>query len=219
MKDRGLIFQAESVKAILAGTKTMTRRLVKWPKGVDPTTDVIELHRMQDGYPDGVRPVFITHDEPFSVKVMQVGQRVYAKEVWAVPGAVARSDDPVREGMRVVYRADTDESYSWRSPLFMPKWAARLWLEITAVKVERLQAITDQECIAEGVRPAFVSEPVQITRIGCRDVSRDGIWSHTGRHYTAIERLAEAWDGINGKTASWASNPFVVAYTFKRVEK
>lgn len=119
MTARGIIFSAESVRAILDGRKSQTRRLSKGQHFACP------------------------HGEP--------GDRLWVREEWAI-GDPLRFVDHCRDG--VAYRAvDGNQPHSterWRSPLFMPRWASRITLEITRVRVERLQAIGEDDARAEG---------------------------------------------------------------------
>jgi hypothetical protein len=103
---------------------------------------------------------------------------------YKVDGVEIKKVAPYDLHERTQYKAGRNQ---WNSPFFMPKWAARLWLEVTDVKVERLQEISVPDAKAEGV------------------------WS--------VSALADLWDSINGKKYPWKSNPWVWAYTFKKVER
>lgn len=175
MKERGIIFTGESVRAILAGRKIQTRRVIKddWWRCLDP-----------DDEEDRAKAVA-------QCQYGALGDRLWVKEVWAVPGTARRSDDPVHAGMNVVYRA---KAYSWRSPIHMPRWASRITLEVTEVRVQRLQDISEEDAQAEG----FPIPGQLMTRLSV------GYFRH-------------AWDAINGKRAPWASNPWVFAVTFRRL--
>ena len=83
----------------------------------------------------------------------------------------------------------------WRSPLFLPRWASRLTLRVTSVRVERLQAITEEDAIAEGVAvdPAALASGA-----------------------THRQAFADLWDSLNGKRAPWASDPWVWRIEFRR---
>jgi hypothetical protein len=89
----------------------------------------------------------------------------------------------------------------WRSPLFMPRWASRITLEITDVRVERLQDIGEEDACAEGVA-------------GDGPVGNMRVWSKMGRYRY---QFADLWDAINGKRATWASNPWVFVVAFRKV--
>ena len=80
----------------------------------------------------------------------------------------------------------------WRPSIHMPRWASRITLRATEVRVQRLCDITADDALAEGVRP--------------------------GEGVTPVGAFICLWDSINGKRAPWVSNPWVWAYTFERVE-
>jgi hypothetical protein len=89
----------------------------------------------------------------------------------------------------------------------MPRWASRLTLEITEVRVQRLQEISEDDAAAEGM----VLKPID-TYPGVKAWHAPDGWSHK----TARGAFDHGWDGINGKRAPWASNPWVWAITFRR---
>jgi hypothetical protein len=99
-----------------------------------------------------------------------------------------------------------------KSPIHMPRWASRLTLELTAVRVERLQAISEDDAFAEGVEalPFFrrlddAGQRSHLARISGRDVPP-----------YAVDQFRQAWDSINGDAAPWSSNPWVWVLSFKR---
>lgn len=164
------------------------------------------------------------------------GQILYVKETWR-PASVLSPWD-----LKVTYAADGeariikdgefgDGSEDWIfpkaaargnvSPLFMPKWASRIWLEVTAVRVERLQEISEAEAIAEGLSTR--SKDGKTWKWGIPD--SDGLpgndddgwhwheWDQDPRK--AYQRL---WESINGP-GSWDANPWVWVYNFTKIEK
>ncbi|WP_035601682.1 hypothetical protein, partial [Edwardsiella tarda] len=177
MKERPIIFNDEMVRAILDGRKTMTRRTMK----VQPT-------------PSKTRP------GDFSFPSKKLESMVYVSDL--APGNSPISDSHlffqecccpygqpgdrlwVREtfgdcGVRFVYRADTDDGAAcqvkrWTPSIHMPRWASRITLEITDVRVERLQDITEEEAKAEGATPAMypITPPETPYRDGFSDVWR-----------------------------------------------
>lgn len=187
-KERPIIMSADSVRAILAGKKTQTRRVVKpqplssgggmWGVG---SGELISHAEMMARCPYGHR-----------------GDRLWVKE------ACATYD----KGRAVVYAADVDADsydnlcphlYVRRSPLFMPRWASRLTLEITAVRVERVQDISSTDIIHEGVTAR--SE-------GIDDDDRAN-----------MDEFARRWDALNAKRGfQWASNPWVWVLSFTKVD-
>lgn len=131
---------------------------------------------------------------PFGVE----GTKLVVRETWAQPGAVPRSDDPLRPDGPVVYRADGGRDETWRSPTTMPVWASRLEIEVKEVRVARLHEITEAEALKNGVR-----------LIG-------GRYSHNGgltESRTPIEAYRAAWESSEDLWA-WEENPHVWAVSF-----
>ena len=216
IKARPIIMDTESVNAILDGRKTQTRRVVKpQPLWVgDPNTPF----KTNDANPKGIIKC------PYG----QIGDRLWVKETFLkYQLLLARkgnrhTPDYYEEWYdgEFAYKADgytTVESFKkdkiimtdgcldcevdgnkWKSPLCMPRSLSRLTIEITNIKVERLQDITEKDAIAEGVEPILVPPD--------------------GGSQPYIEGYAELWDKINAKRGySWDSNPFVWVIEFKKV--
>ncbi len=183
MNERPIIFSGPMVRAILAGRKTQTRRAVK-PMGRD---DAFVLLGHDDGWwpyrsDDGESSVTDDGNEtPHSCPYGCPGDRLWVRETWRVPGSVPRSDDPVRPGMRIEYRADCDaatDGFVWRPSIFMPRWASRLTLEVTGIRVERLQDISEADAQAEGMLCAprgWCSDEGQPVSISARRAYED-LW-------------------------------------------
>lgn len=225
MKERSIFFSGPMVRAILEGRKTQMRRIVKLPNGINHSE--LTLTRMQDGYPEGSRPVFGDDEEPnfFSVRnpYGQPGYRLWVRETFEVvretcsyeveeydyflwdaelygpPQHALRAKCP-RGGERaiVLYRAEEEEPIErWRSPYHMPRWASRITLEVTGVRVERLQDISAVDALAEG----------------CPYHSATGFSPQD-----AIDWYHQLWASINGP-GSWDVNPWVWVVEFKRVQE
>lgn len=205
MKERGIIFGAESVRAILEGRKRQTRRAVK-PQPSSPEW----LGYMMIGpgkatlcgsdYPDS--------DKDEVTSPYQPGQRLWVKEAYSEDGmhfyphlaATYKADGgiEIEDGKAYSPESKSWHRFQWKSPLFMPRWASRLTLEVTEVRVERLQEISEKDAKAEG----------------CSSRSyRDGRGDESAR----LE-YRRNWESINGKKHPWESNPWVWAITFKRME-
>lgn len=175
MKERPILFSAPMVRALLDGRKTQTRRVVK-PQPTATREEAIRTY--------GKGGTFILEAGFFGVRCPygQLGDRLWVRETW---GACAGSP---------VYRADDNatcpDGGRWKPSIHMPRWASRITLEVTGVRVERLQDISEEDAIAEGV-PEQRGDP----------------W--------AFQCL---WDSINGarERCSWAANPWVWAITFSR---
>ena len=196
IRSRPILFSAPMVRAILAGTKTQTRRIAKpvrhpdWGNLYSPGALVREhepMHVIYRACPYG-----------------QPGDRLWVRETFAhIYRDNTRPDE--RRDDDVAYKADhqgLDEyAYgSWKPSIHMPSWASRITLEITGVLVERLQDISAKDAIAEGVR-----------------VHEDHHGKPSGSIYSPVQAYCDLWESINGH-GSWDANPWVWVLEFKRVE-
>lgn len=199
-KERPILFSAPMVRAILDGRKTQTRRVCKpimaWEK-----QDVREARFWNGGWHE----FFIGSDIPYAKLVCRHGRRgdrLWVRETWKsirMHDHLSPRDIPV--GADIQYPATYD---GWdskrRSPLHMPRWASRITLEITDIRVERLQDIRQDGAKAEGATP-------KLPRIlGDDYIFRD---DYTGG-------FIDLWKSING-AGSWDLNPFVWVIGFERV--
>jgi len=222
LKEHGILFSSPMVKAILAGTKTQTRRGVRGATGAFWDHAAYRPVLSDDGRGvvgwecDGVMHPYSLAKAPHG----PVGRRLYAKETYGLRshtdvtswfrGSIKGWKDA--EPWAVDYRADwgsNQEDCFWRPSIHMPRWASRITLEVTRVRVERVGDISEEDATAEGVNPrdAFiVFEGVDAERVRRRpDMER----THRGA-------FACLWDEING-AGSFASNPWVWVYDFRRV--
>jgi hypothetical protein len=139
------------------------------------------------------------------------GDRLWVKETWhhSLPVGVSTPAEEYREPTYVDYRADIAEQlqqlWKWKPSIFMPRWASRITLEITDVRVERLQGISEEDAIAEG------AEPWQFGPEQCLTSGERGALSPYRSGYACL------WDDINADRATWYSNPWVWALTFREV--
>lgn len=188
-KERPILFSGEMVKAILDGRKTQTRRVIKMPNWIKRLGGDLEK-----GFPDkafGVTPCL-------QVPCLVDGsvQRLRNPWEWPEPSRlwVRETFQPYGDGF--AYRATpaVPENANWKPSIFMPREASRIDLEITNVRVERLNDITQRDCIREGIAP--------------HDGVRDGVERDT---------FVELWDEIDGKKHPWSSNPWVWVVEFKKV--
>lgn len=192
MSEKPILFSGPMVRALLAGTKTQTRRIVK-PKIV--TGAGIAGIMGSTGPAFGPSP----YGEP--------GDRLWVRETFAKRQDC--KDDTDRARHYLMFKADGgdpkdemnwhDYGGKWTSAIFMPRWASRITLEVTGVRVERLQDISCADAIAEGIRPAANSQTIDCDTPDPRVAYR------------------ELWDGINGKKAPWSSNPYVWVLEFKHL--
>lgn len=222
VKERPIIFGAESIHGILNSTKFQTRRVIK-PQPQENWVDWLFKHhgnRIFDR--NGAPQLWLCDDNGKEIKFPygKPGQgRLWVRETWAVLAL----DSPARSCM-VAYRADGELSPAtkvyrmavpestwpnaasllarrWRSPIYMPKWASRLTLEVVSVRVEQIQNISEVDAIAEGVWTAAPELMVS-------EMNK----SHIGAY-------RQLWDSINGakKGCAWADNPFVWCILFRRI--
>ena len=218
MAIKPILFNTEMVRAILDGRKTCTRRVAKnVPCHTHRIEPVYENGRFQfdcfyssyvvalDAYADFCMPCL----PPY-----QQGDILYVRETW---GTYSKN---WWEADYFMYCADypngaTTYTYSdgivcdlpkWHPSIHMPKEAARIWLKVTGVRVERLQEITEEGAKAEGVN--------------WKNGKNVG-WEEKMRH-TAIERFAEIWDSTIKKSDigryGWDANPWVWVIEFERYE-
>jgi hypothetical protein len=194
------------VRAIQEGRKTQTRRIVK-PQPEGSTTWLSQADSTDCGfYPNNIR----ANPARLACPYGQPGDRLWVRETWAPMSTF----DPSPE-TGAVYKADNHPSQSviackWKPSIHMFRWASRITLEITGVRVERLQDISNEDCVAEG-----------ITAIGKGVRMPDGRYAQSGRYETKASTVrqlySELWESING-SESWAANPWVWVVEFRRCE-
>ncbi|MHB0392821.1 morphogenetic protein [Klebsiella pneumoniae] len=209
MKERGMIFNAEMVRALLSGRKTQTRRIIKPQpeatlsgslsgKWLSRPLNGLLLPKIED----------IAIHCPFGV----VGDRIWVRETFQGPlfdydlmDSYCKDPTPFEKPEFCVYKADgvpapefydaDDELHCcWRPSIHMPRWASRILLEITNVRVERLKSISDGDAIREGCSTADMKSGDCVADV-----------------------FARLWASIYGDE-SWNSNPWVWVIEFKRVE-
>jgi hypothetical protein len=227
MKERGILFQAPLVRAILAGQKTQTRRLIR----IDDTPVQFEASAAnvrQRGIPSDAQNVrflgcYLKCDAPegsttVSSRVLcpygQAGGRLWVRETWATLTG---------NGIRTVYRADGEDprtgwddtppvarpAMRWRPSIFMPRAASRITLEVTSVRVERVTDITEEDAKAEGVTPLTGLHPDQ------QIISGEGRTQGTHPYTLAFAVL---WDTINDEPGRrWVDRPWVWVVGFRRL--
>ncbi len=187
MKERGMIFNDEMVRAILGGDKTQTRRIVE-----------------EKFYGRAVAEELLAKHCPYG----QPGDRIWVRETYRVHGKAT-------DVATLVYRASVRNSWTeqthrvpvevcnkpvsekWTPSIHMPRWASRILLEITDVRVERLHDMSEADAKAEGATPATykITPPEAVYRVGFGDI----------------------WRSIYGQD-NWLSNPWVWVIEFKRIQ-
>lgn len=225
MKERPILFSTPMVQAILAGNKTQTRRIIKSPaKNMqesgqevikrnpdnDPWyKDRIWSMRTQQGlWGDYTNKQFLEFC-PYG----QIGDQLWVRETWQPwkrtnieydewePLPVSRFE----EADSIEYRASSDSLGPWKPSIHMPRSESRIQLEITNIRVERLQDISEADAKAEGINhcPKRIvkphSNPVEYIEVSAKDYFQD------------------LWESINGPE-SWTANPWVWVIEFKRLD-
>ncbi|HDS0941037.1 TPA: hypothetical protein QDZ12_004337 [Pseudomonas putida] len=211
-KERPILFSGHMVRAILNGQKTVTRREIK--PSMRSADSSFELHQQED---ESWRPMH-TFDEscmdakgtehPIVCPYGQPGDRLWVREAWLADAqldSIAPRD--LSQGEPILYPADGSARQTGcvmvsqgrgRPSIHMPRWASRILLEITAVRVELLQDITEEQAEAEGVN--------FLRHVPDADET-----------LTASQLFECLWSSINGDE-SWNGNPWVWVVEFKRIE-
>lgn len=229
MKERPMIFNAEMVRAIIDGRKTMTRRIMKMQpsEGFAPMNMALETDYEAHWYTPGVvdkdgylqpakHEVFgiASDEEGYTCPFGAVGDRIWVREAFQGPLVSEELLEEYRAypekfenpeyceyasdgGPRPEY-CDLDDNlrHGWRPSIHMPRWASRITLEITGVRVERLNSISNESARAEGY---------PVNREADGGDSDPWLW------------FRDLWDGIYPEQ-SFKHNPWVWVITFQRVE-
>lgn len=214
MSVKPILFNTEMVRAILDGRKTCTRRVAKnVPCHTHRIEPVYENCRFQfdcfysayapalDIYADFCMPCF----PPY-----QQGDILYVRETWC-------KGSWMNEKERYYYKADDNDFHCvWHPSIHMPKEAARIWLRVTDVRAERLQDITEDGVLKEGVQ-GVRCDHVAIGEHGCTDCL------NTGWLEPPIIDFMQTWDSTIKKSDldryGWDANPWVWVIEFERCEK
>lgn len=230
MTDRPILFSAPMVRALLDGSKTQTRRVLKnMPPAPDhdnlvhpPKHDAPYFDAYCGGKRTAANPRGMSDDWCWWTRDDRAGQackvpfvpgdRLWVKETWRAPKSCdGQKPSEILAGSRVWHEADRDncdQHGKIRVAIFMPRWASRITLLVTDVRVERLQDCSEGDAIAEGVKPIPFSNGPNFYSV---DIGHGSLNAPT-----AAETYALLWHSINGDGA-WDANPWVVAVTFEVV--
>lgn len=231
VKERPILFSGEMVRATLEGRKTQTRRVCKRGPDVATTGTVYKYGDIwvPDKCPYGQPGDRLWVRETWKPGAWRDDGRIAidykaSPELTHTPW-VTLPDDGTGENVNDLFIKWTDElidkgsipdedgvhhweagqsPFNWRSSIFMPRWASRILLEITEVRVERLQEISEDDSIAEGI---------ETWNCYFKDYSKPD--SNPGWLRDPIESYRTLWDSINGKSHPWDSNPWVWVIEFK----
>ena len=210
IKERPILFSAPMVRAILEGRKTVTRRPVKATKA--HANGFMMLDHGKGWRPYNAFGDFASDHEgmeyPIACPYGKLGDRLWVRETCFINDyREASVPEQERADCEIHYRADgipdfegEEELIRWRPSIHMPRWASRILLEVTDVRVERLQDITEEQALAEGIKKH----------------SDGGYHVEDGKHYSdsPVESFACLWSSVGG---DWDANPWVWCVSFKRI--
>lgn len=213
---KSILFNTEMVRAILDGRKTMTRRVMK------PQPESFGKAYIYRG------AICIKSALP-RYSPYRTGDILYVRETWCNYGELNDNDQVIDGTEEYYYRADGEnptpfncflvgDEYRdypvWRPSIHMPKEAARIFLRITDVRVERLQDITEMDAIQEGFEPVICTHPCGYP---CTD------YMNTGYLEPAIPSFIDTWEKTIKKSDhamyGWNANPWVFVISFERINK
>lgn len=215
VKERPILFSGPMVRAILEGRKTQTRRVMKpQPFYNDYTKDwftFLGKHKTYFAWGENQEPPIVDmieynpYGEPACCHLE--GDRLWVRETWLEDRI---SGLPTDQHGQPHYKANgyTNQiivdswNGQWKPSIFMPRWASRITLEITDIRVERVQQISEQDIEAEGT-----------------PVNPMGQLSYRHDYHQRLKDWQYLWDKINGTKPGydWQSNPFVWVIEFKRI--
>ncbi|MDN0127434.1 hypothetical protein [Yersinia massiliensis] len=219
MNEKPILFNSEMVNAILSGRKTMTRRII--------SEKTLHLFGVAAGAGE-CHPIELCDQRSQSYYLEfcplgKTGDQLWVREAFAT-GLCTKST--------LAYRAthkteDLEEGWGetikWTPSIHMPRWASRINLLITGVRVERLQDISEQDAMAEGITAKEVIIETRYEGGGHVEITADRFFFVGGddEGYESVgEAFAELWDSIYGQKEgeSWQANPWVWVINFERME-
>lgn len=233
MNEKPILFNAEMVNAILSGNKTQTRRVMKVQPSdcFSPMNMGLALDYTARWYTPGVidkhgylqpakNEVFgvAGEEEGYACPFGADGDHLWVRETFE---AIPDHDEPVGCS-GILYAADIPfPNRKWTPSIHMPRWASRILLEITSVRVERLNDISHEDACREGIHTEVWDQTVVARNYAVEDEFFQ-FWSEGLPHYVEMDELYRAsfrslWESIYG-TDSWQANPWVWVIEFKRTE-
>lgn len=224
-KEHPILFSTPMVQAILAGKKTQTRRIHKHPPAIDEQTgdwltpisgEVMPLEEWIN-----VQPKFCKY---------KVDDVLWVRETWANLNTDFKNVEPY-----IVYKADLvpDNDYgpvTWKPSIHMEKKYCRIWLQITNIKVERVQNISEKDVSSEGVQyPVVNTETADMVKPVFKIGEKHSAIQFMPENWRQLKQndlskalmfahWAELWCSINGRE-SWDANQWVWVISFKKINK
>lgn len=205
MKERPILFNGEMVRAILDGRKTQTRRMVKnLPASTldvffDDECDSWCRSDQENGMNDS--DAVMIGLPPFGT----IGDRLWVRETWRCRGG--SEYEYQKHQPSIMYRADANPvdciCNNWTPSIHMPRWASRITLEITGVRVDRLNDISEDDAKAEGVFRRMDGPHMEYSTV-----------PNGTMHWNANAAFRDLWQSIYG---NWDANPWVWVYEFRKI--
>lgn len=211
MKERPILFSTEMVLAILAGTKTQTRRICK----IQPPSNYQLMRQIDPPYKYffGFYQNNLLQDrtEYFNAYGC-IGDILWVRETWAEPHYWTDNIDS-EEYVYKINSHDPIKQVKWKPSIHMPKQACRIKLRITSIRIERLLDISEQDAIAEGIRQKFGGF---VNYINPSNILTES-YHYLSRKYSAAQiSYFSLWESINGED-SLNKNPWVWVIEFERI--
>lgn len=224
MKERPIIMSVESVQAILNGTKTQTRRVIKPQPSAGIRNDVFVPGGLADGHGRAMRAPCSVGDHLWIRERHTYGDtdgESFVSVFYAddnTQSCQCNMDAAEEASLWIERREDDgDGGDNWRSPIYMPRWASRITLEVVDVRVQRLQDISESEAKAEGIRKNWIGDdcpPEYADEWMNYEEDEEGFPC-----LSAIESFSTLWNSINAKRGyPWESNPWVWVIEFRWVK-
>jgi hypothetical protein len=220
VKERPILFSGAMVRAILEGRKTQTRRVMvahecgrRWVFSGN-VTDAKDHRHFHSYWVDIKKGIAYTGEFPVRSPYGGVRSRLWVRETFAPAvneaGDILKKDPPVYRADNPVFATGGPDDWRWTPSIFMPRWASRITLEITNVRVERLQEISEADAIAEGLTQW--TDPPRVSAIHYGESVSD-VWETDPR-----KAYARLWDTINAKRGfAWDENCWVWVVEFKKL--
>ena len=229
MKYIPILYSTLMVQALLAGRKTMTRRVIK----PQPTPEYFKIggewpqHQVVCSFEDAQMTI-LRHPKTERAVDINDAKSIYGGKgcpygkvgdvLWVRERFIPNADFMSRKEHPFLFYTDVKPEYvkaklwKWKPSIFMPKEACRIFLKITDIRVERLQDISEEDAIAEGVEKLY------------KDTSASGLpyykeYAKDGGAFTSAYRsFCSLWESINGKD-SWHANPWIWVIKFEQIDK
>lgn len=214
IKEKPIIFSTEMIKAILNGNKTMTRRIAKEPIQISENTQFFNLAGCKYSSGDILWVRETLHPYCYMDAMKPLGKRLTQE--------IEYKEDYIRNN------SGNEFDVKWSSPFFMLKKYARIFLRVINIGIEKLQEISEEDAIKEGVSPLFSYDEIHNPRYSF-ELDLDPMpyknylypkFEPYSDKKTAKESFRTLWDSINGKRqgCDWNSNPYVYIIEFKMEE-